>query len=156
MPTFHDPTHDAAEASEALRGLAHATRTVDDPADTYAVIGSLLPGVRSLRQVIDQLATAHLDHRLLAHDDAGDHAAGPRRGHGRGRAAPGRRAAERGGGAAGCRVPAVRANRLVPRTSPERTVSRPSRLTSERDGFGDPFAPGGLRPDRDQGRPLSM
>ncbi|WP_447589728.1 hypothetical protein [Microbacterium lacticum] len=76
MPTFNDPTDDAAEASEALRGLAHASRTFADPADTYAVIGDLLAGVRSLRQVLDQLATTHLNHRTLAHDDHGDQAAG--------------------------------------------------------------------------------
>ncbi|WP_214106844.1 hypothetical protein [Acrocarpospora catenulata] len=44
MPTFDDPTKDSAEASEALRGLAHATRTFDDPADAYPVIGDLLAG----------------------------------------------------------------------------------------------------------------
>lgn len=76
MPTFQNPTADAAEASEALRGLAHATRVLDDPADTYAVLGDLLAGVRSLRQVLDQLATAHVTHRVRAHDDAGDQAAG--------------------------------------------------------------------------------
>ena len=76
MPTFHNPTADATEASEALRGLAHATRVFEDPADTYAVLGDLLAGVRSLRQVLDQLATAHVTHRVRAHDDAGDQAAG--------------------------------------------------------------------------------
>lgn len=76
MPTFHNPTADATEASEALRGLAHATRVFEDPADTYAVLGDLLAGVRSLRQVVDQLATAHVTHRVRAHDDAGDQAAG--------------------------------------------------------------------------------
>ena len=45
MPTFQNPTADAAEASEALRGLAHATRVFEDPADTYAVLGDLLAGV---------------------------------------------------------------------------------------------------------------
>ena len=76
MPTFQNPTADAAEASEALRGLAHATRTFENPADTYTVLGDLLAGVRSLRQVLDQLATAHLKHRVRAHDDAGDQTAG--------------------------------------------------------------------------------
>lgn len=78
MPTFHDPIHDAEEASQALRGLAHATRSFDDPADTYAVIGDLLGGVRSLRQVFDQLASTHLTHQDRAFNDAGDHAAGMR------------------------------------------------------------------------------
>ena len=76
MPTFHNPTADATEASEALRGLAHATRVFEDPADTYAVLGDLLAGVRSLAQAVNQLATAHVTHRVRAHDDAGDQAAG--------------------------------------------------------------------------------
>lgn len=78
MPTFNDPLVDAAEASEALRGLAHASRVFDDPADTYAVFGDLTAGVRSLRQILDQLAAAHLAHRdrAQAHHDGGDHIAG--------------------------------------------------------------------------------
>lgn len=76
MPTFDDPLADAAEASAALRGLAHATRAMPDPATTYPVLGDLLAGMRSLRQVADQLARAHIDNRALAFDDAGDQAAG--------------------------------------------------------------------------------
>lgn len=76
MPTFHDPIADADEASEALRALAHATRSFDDPAHTYRVFGDLLAGVRSLEQVLDQLAAAHLTHRGRAHDDIGDPLAG--------------------------------------------------------------------------------
>lgn len=76
MPTYHDPLQDAAEASEALRGLAHASRVFDNPAGTYSVLGDLLSGVRSLRQVLDQVGSAHLVHRGRAHDDDGDHAIG--------------------------------------------------------------------------------
>lgn len=76
MPTFYDPGADAGEASEALRGLAHATRTIEHPQDMYLVLGDLLSGVRSLRQVLDQLATAHASNRPLAFDDHGDHASG--------------------------------------------------------------------------------
>jgi hypothetical protein len=76
MPTFHDPILDGAEASAALRRLAHATRDIPHPAETYAVIGDLLGGVRSLRQVLDQLAATHLRFRAVAHDDAGNQAAG--------------------------------------------------------------------------------
>ncbi len=76
MPTFDNPITDAEEASQALRGLAHATRTFDNSADTYAVIGDLLGGVRSLRQVLDQLAGAHTANRVRAHDDAGDQTVG--------------------------------------------------------------------------------
>lgn len=76
MPTFTHPIDDAAEASQALRGLAHATRTFTDPSDTYPVLGDLLAGVRSLRQVLDQLAAAHIGGRSRAHDDAGNQTAG--------------------------------------------------------------------------------
>lgn len=76
MPTLQKPTADAAEASEALRGLAHATRVFENPADTYAVLGDLLAGVRSLRQVLDQLATAHVSNQVRAYDDAGNQGAG--------------------------------------------------------------------------------
>ncbi len=76
MPTFEDPVHDAREASEALRGLAHATRSFEDPADAYDVIGDLLAGMRSVRQVLDQLADTHLLHRGRATDDSGDRDAG--------------------------------------------------------------------------------
>lgn len=75
MPTFQNPTSDAAEASEALRGLAHATRVFEDPADTYAVLGDVLAGVRSLRQVLDQLATVHVSNQVRAYDDAGNQGA---------------------------------------------------------------------------------
>lgn len=61
MPTFFDPVADAGEASEALRGLAHASREFEHPQDMYGVLGDLLSGVRSLRQVLDQLATAHAE-----------------------------------------------------------------------------------------------
>ncbi|TAM70258.1 MAG: hypothetical protein EPN48_05450 [Microbacteriaceae bacterium] len=78
MPTFDNPLVDAAEAQAALRVLAHATRAFSEPADTYPVIGELLAGVRSLRQVLDQLAEAHLAARASAHDDAGDQLTGAR------------------------------------------------------------------------------
>jgi hypothetical protein len=76
MPTFPDPILDGAETSAALRSLAHATRDLPHPGETYAVIGDLLGAVRSLRQVLDQLAAPHLRFRACAHDDAGDHRAG--------------------------------------------------------------------------------
>ena len=76
MPTFHDPVADGDEAREALRGLAHATRAFDDPAQTYDVIGNMMAAVRSLRQVLEQVAATHLDHRDRALTDAGDSVAG--------------------------------------------------------------------------------
>ena len=76
MPTFHDPVADGDEARESLRALAHATRAFDDPAQTYELIGDLIVGVRSIRQVLDQLADAHLTHQDWAHADAGDSVTG--------------------------------------------------------------------------------
>lgn len=76
MPTFTDPASDAREAYEALRGLAHASRTFENPSDTYAVIADLLGGMRAMRQVLDQLATAHLSRQHDVTDDARDPAAG--------------------------------------------------------------------------------
>ena len=78
MPTFFDSTADAAEASEALRGLAHASRTFDQPAQMYGVIGDLSSGMRSLHQVLEQLADVHERKAAHAFNDDGDHAAGVR------------------------------------------------------------------------------
>ena len=76
MPKFTDPSLDAAEASEALRGLAHATIRVEQPAEMYGVLGDLLAGAQSLRQVLDQLAAAHVTGQPRAFNDDGDPTAG--------------------------------------------------------------------------------
>lgn len=81
MPTFQDPVVDGEEACHALRALAHATRTFDDPAQTYAVVGDLLGGLRSLEQVLDQLAFAHTSSDAIARTDDGDHWAGVEEAH---------------------------------------------------------------------------
>ena len=78
MPTFFDSTADAAEASEALRGLAHASRTFDQPAQMYGVIGNLSSGMRSIRQVLDQIADVHERKAAHAFNDDGSHEAGVR------------------------------------------------------------------------------
>ena len=59
MPTFNDPVADAAEAQQSLRGLAHATRTIDDPTQIYSVLGSLSAAAASLEQSLHQLASFH-------------------------------------------------------------------------------------------------
>jgi hypothetical protein len=41
MPTFTNPSVDADEAHKALSGLAHATRSIHDPTEIYALLGSL-------------------------------------------------------------------------------------------------------------------
>lgn len=59
MPTFEDPAADADEAQTALRALAHATRSIDDPRQIYSVLGSLTSAVASLSQSLHQLAAFH-------------------------------------------------------------------------------------------------
>lgn len=76
MPTFNDPAADAREASEAMRGLAHATLRVEQPAQMYTVIGDLQATARSLEQVLDQLAHAHMAHLERATNYLGDYQIG--------------------------------------------------------------------------------
>ncbi|WP_419703092.1 hypothetical protein [Promicromonospora sp. NFX87] len=66
-----NPQHDAEDAAEALRRLAHSTQQLDDPADTYWVITDLAAVVRRLEQVTTQVQAAHRDNVHLAHDDQG-------------------------------------------------------------------------------------
>jgi hypothetical protein len=78
MPTFDNPSIDAAEVSEALRGLAYASRVFDQPAAMYRVIGDLSASLRHLHQVVEQVAANHESHIPYAYDDAGSHEAGVR------------------------------------------------------------------------------
>lgn len=59
MPTLNKPSLDADVAREALRGLAHATRSIEDPTEIYAVLGALSGGLASLEQVLHQLGGFH-------------------------------------------------------------------------------------------------
>ena len=59
MPTFENPAADADEVQTVLRGLAHATRSIDDPRDIYSVLGSLTSAVASLSQSLHQIAAFH-------------------------------------------------------------------------------------------------
>jgi hypothetical protein len=72
MPTYENPATDASEAAEALRGVAHATRTFTDPGDSYRVLGSLSTALASLRQSLDQLADWHDRNTDRAALDDGD------------------------------------------------------------------------------------
>lgn len=76
MPTFEDPVADADELCAAARGLAHATRRFEDPADTYPVLGDLQSALISLHQCLQQLAALHTRLVDRASTDAGDPAAG--------------------------------------------------------------------------------
>ncbi|WP_062391155.1 hypothetical protein [Gordonia phthalatica] len=72
MPTFNDPSADAAEARQALRGLAHASRRIDNPDELYGIVGELLGATRSLEQSLIQLGGASLTHQTRATHDDGD------------------------------------------------------------------------------------
>ncbi|MFT4264097.1 MAG: hypothetical protein QM572_11995 [Nocardioides sp.] len=59
MPTFENPAADADEVQAALRALAYATRSIDDPRQIYSVLGSLTSAVASLSQSLHQVASFH-------------------------------------------------------------------------------------------------
>lgn len=59
METPHDPAAEADEAARALRALAHATRSIDDPRQIYSVLGSLTTAVASLSQSLHQISARH-------------------------------------------------------------------------------------------------
>lgn len=59
MPTFEKPSADADEAQQALRGLAHATRSFKDPNEIYPTLGSLSQAAASMSQSLHQLAAFH-------------------------------------------------------------------------------------------------
>lgn len=61
MPTFENPAADADEVQTALRALAHATRSIEDPRQIYSVLGSLTSAVASLSQSLHQIASFHDD-----------------------------------------------------------------------------------------------
>lgn len=61
MPTFENPAADADEVQTALRALAHATRSIDDPRQIYSVLGSLTSAVASMSQSLHQIASFHDD-----------------------------------------------------------------------------------------------
>lgn len=56
MMTVNNADADADAAREALPGLAHASRTLPEPGDSYAVLGSLASALAALCQCLDQLA----------------------------------------------------------------------------------------------------
>jgi hypothetical protein len=61
MPTFENPAADADKVQSALRALAHATHSIDDPRQIYSVLGSLTSAVASLSQSLHQIASFHDD-----------------------------------------------------------------------------------------------
>ena len=59
MPSFNDPVADADELREAVRGLAHATRSIEGPTSIYSVLGSISLALASLSQSLHQLGDFH-------------------------------------------------------------------------------------------------
>jgi hypothetical protein len=59
MPSSNDPVADADELREAVRGLAHATRSIEDPTSIYSVLGSISSALASLSQSLHQLGDFH-------------------------------------------------------------------------------------------------
>lgn len=76
MPTFENPAADANEVQTALRALAFATRSIDDPRQIYSVLGSLTSAVASLSQSLHQLASFHDNEAKEGVWGAGDSRAG--------------------------------------------------------------------------------
>ena len=75
MPSFNDPVADADELREAGRGLAHATRSIEDPTSIYSVLGSISSALASLSQSLHQLGNFHDGpSRKLAWMDGDPHA----------------------------------------------------------------------------------
>lgn len=59
MPTFNDPAKDAEEARQALRGLTHATRRLEDPSMVHDLLGALSQAITSIGQTIHQIGDFH-------------------------------------------------------------------------------------------------
>ena len=59
MPTLNDPVAAADELREAVRGLAHATRRIEDPTSIYPILGSISSALASLTQALHQLGDFH-------------------------------------------------------------------------------------------------
>ncbi|MDQ0241445.1 hypothetical protein [Arthrobacter bambusae] len=51
--------HAATRLADAARDLAHATRVLNTPSDSYSVMGRLVDTQRSIQQVLEQLAEWH-------------------------------------------------------------------------------------------------
>ncbi|WP_053385957.1 hypothetical protein [Leucobacter japonicus] len=78
MPTFTDPEADASEMYEAMRGLAHASRVLNQPERVSEMLDDLRGALRSLETVLEQFATLHTSLRGRATDEAGNRTVGTR------------------------------------------------------------------------------
>lgn len=72
MPTYSDPTRDAAETAEATRALAHSIQGLSRPETMPGIVGELLATTRRLQDVLQGLSQQHLRYIDRANTDAGD------------------------------------------------------------------------------------
>ena len=59
MPTFTNASKDAEELRETVRGLARATRSIDDPTEIYPVLGAVSSALASMAQSLHQIGDFH-------------------------------------------------------------------------------------------------
>ena len=59
MPSFNSPVADAEELRHAVHGLAHATRSIEDPTSVHSVLESISSTLASLTQSLHQLGDFH-------------------------------------------------------------------------------------------------
>lgn len=81
MADYDQPVPSADEAAEHLRALAHATRHFQDPGETYWVLGDLGAITSRLQEALVNVASAHMNHRVLAHTDDGNRLEGRQHAH---------------------------------------------------------------------------
>ena len=55
----HGPRRASQRMAEAARQLAHDTRNLETPSESYAILGDLVDTQRSIEQVLSQLAEWH-------------------------------------------------------------------------------------------------
>lgn len=81
MADYDRPVHSADEAAEHLRALAHATRHFQCPGETYWVLADLGAIASRLQEALVNVASAHMNHRDLAHTDDGNQLEGRQHAH---------------------------------------------------------------------------
>lgn len=59
MLTSENPRVVAEQSQRASRGLAHASRAIDDPTDVSTILGSLAAAAASLEQALHLLGASH-------------------------------------------------------------------------------------------------
>lgn len=76
MPSYEDPTVDAAEATEALRGVGHALGKSANARHSFGTLGELLALARRFTEVTQRLGTQIDRDRVFAADDSRNYTVG--------------------------------------------------------------------------------